>query len=272
MLSKSGILLVFSLVFLCLAIGQSQENIKDPPLVDDEAKKKFVLEKLSEGLRNEFRSKAMLKIDDLERFAGLAPGDLKKARVLSKGAIRDIAEEFNQSISGAVKRSIREIAGTTFSINGKEFTFDGEEAEKEFLTVRFNFFRTRGQWQVRRPGGGSGGSYRSSKLPFKIEDESSWRRSISSISDDQLKDYEQFAEKRANQQLSSAITANLSNLLLLSAEQKVQMHEFISKHAERDLDFSLFENAELYLDAKVLESTPDFLTDLQKQKWAQVIK
>lgn len=272
MSNKSLVFLILSLVFLASSLAWSQEVDEKPQQQDEEAKKKFVLEKLTEQLRFAFRSKALLKVDDLERFAGLEPGGLFKARVLAKGAIREISKSFDTRISGAIARSIREIAGTTFSINGKEFTFNGEDPEKPFLTIRFDFFRKNGQWNVRRPRGGSGGSFGATELPFRIEDDNSWRNGVSPIRDDQLTDYERFVEERANQQLSLAITALLSDSLQLSSSQKEQMREFVSKYAKRDFDYTILENASLYLDDRVLDATPGFLTDIQKHMWSQLIK
>lgn len=272
MYDNPRILLVFGLVFLCMAKCWSQEGDEELQQLDEAEKKKFVLNVVSEELRDAFRTQALLKIDDLERFLGLAEGELKKARVLSKGAVREIADEFFDKISGSVERSIQEVAGTTFSVNGSEYTFEGEEPEKEFLTVRFNFYRTRARWFVRRPRGGSGGSFGSNRLPFKIEDEASWRKSVGSITDEQLSDYSEFVDARANRLLCLAIAAELSHQLRLSAEQKIQMQEYVAQHALRDLEFSLHENVEHCINAQLLDSVPEFLSELQKQKWAEVIK
>ena len=271
MTNKSGVFLLFGLIFLTLQPAWSQEADEEVKQLDDEAKKKFVLETMIDELRLAFRTKALRKIDDLERFADLEPGALKKARILSKGAVRDITSEFGGLLFSPVQRSIEEVFGTTFTINGEDYTFEGEVAEAPFLNVQFNFSRSRGNWQVQRPRGSSAGSFGGNRLPFLIENDGNWRKSVEAISDDQLAAYEEFATKRANQQLSLALTASLAHRLRLDAEQKKQMREFLDSRVQHDSDFSMKENLALQLNKSNFESAPEFLTDAQAQRWDLLI-
>lgn len=270
MIHKSAVFLLFGLILLTLQSASSQQAKEDIKQLDDDAKIKFVFDTMKEELRFVFRTKALQKIDDLERFANLEPGALKKARVFSNKAVRQKFDEFHQQL-GRVERRLPENSGTTFTVNGKEYTFEGEAAEPSFLDIQFNVTRSRGQWQVKRPQGISLGSFSRGHLPFRIENDAEWKQSLEPISKNQVEAYENFSVERANQQLSLALTASLSQKLRLSHEQKAKMREFLDKHVQHDSDFSIQENLALQLDSSILESVPEFLTDVQKQRWSTLV-
>lgn len=236
-----------------------------------EALQRFAQEKVTQELGAIFRAKAELKIDDLERFEELKPGKLLKSKILAKKAVSEIQEHFSKQMASTVERNVARALGrmqnSTIEINGRRFTLEGEESPAPFLTVFLDVSRSRARWKFRRKGGSSSTTMGDDRLPFRIEAEPNWRKSIQVISDERLEKYEEFVEERGKKNVEAIVLSLLTTELNLSKTKRGQMEEFISGKLEYDSDLRLDENAKKSLGEEFFDEQPEFLSESQLRKW-----
>ncbi len=269
MTTKYGLFLVFVLGLMCSSVAFAQDFDDE----ETERLQQFVVEKTLEELQAVFRANAERKIDDLERFTGLESGKLLKSKILAKKAYGELYDQFSKQLVPAVERSVGRalgrISGSTLSINGQKFVLEGEETGVPFMHLFLDFSRLHARWLLRSRVGSSSTSMGDPRLPFRIENDASWRKSISSISDEQLQEYEKFVTERGKECVESAALSILVMELKLSSDQREEMRKFLVGKIPFDSNFPVIENTWKVLgDAEFFQVKPEFLSDSQKRKWS----
>lgn len=219
-----------------------------------------------------FLSKALLKVDDLERFLEVEPDYTKKARILCKGAAKKASSKIEETIVRSMKRFILQRGeGATFSINGKEYTFEGEEAEEPQMKISLDVLHERGRWTVRMPRRSSSGSIGRGNLPFLIEKEKGWKSCFTDVTDERWKEYELSVQQRGESHVKDAVLSTLAVELRLNQEQREKLDTWLDAKIKYKDGQGLVENVKRTVgQSDLFDSVPEFLSELQQKKWSSM--
>jgi hypothetical protein len=270
MIHKLSQILALLLILVTGAIVSAQED-------EDEAKAQKI-EFMQKTAYNEFKSifktLADLKIEGLERFAQLEVGELKKTRVLAKKAVSEIATRYGGVVIARVKqfyenpRLTPPTFGSTFSINGKPFTFEGEEDEGPFSILTIDTSRRMIRVRVADPRGRSSTmSFGGKELPFQVNEDPNWNKSLGDH-EETWKRYRENVQQRSLERMQKAILATLKIELRLSDDTSPQMLEYLKSVCDFESDNTMMTNLIRNMKSTIVfQETPTFLTKTQKAKW-----
>ncbi len=239
---------------------------------DDAEKIEFILAKAQGELQNMMKSKIDLRIDFIERFLKLEKKPLRKVRIFAKGFAKKWVGSFDEKFTQQVKGLLEDLDGSTFSVNGKQFTFEGEEPDEDsFMEINIKVYQS-GGWlsvMVQYPNNGSGGGVSTDSSDEGFEESANYRKSLSFISDEDLKKTQDAMKEQRREVLVDSFVVLLDERLNLKAGQVVDMENWVRKKlGDIQATSGMLETLQSKFSQNTFRGeTPEFLDEIQKESW-----
>lgn len=252
------------LVFATTANAQLVQDDEDDVFVQK------VIDVISDEVNSLFSARIELLIDEYDQSYDLDSKTKLKLKVLSKSIVRKHVNGYSErrSMDHVVKNFCNNMGlGTTFLVNGREVTLDGEEPESPPHAEISVSYANRRLWIGMKQTNRSTRSSLMSATEFQPEKNPRWKTTLlSQLTKDELAEFNKRRLKRLEEMTLREMMAIIRSELLLSPEQKEPVKAWVSKHLKVSQDKLFFANVARAFQ-RLPKELPDTFTPAQARIW-----
>lgn len=264
-------LVFFGLVFQFAEVNAQVADQKE----DRRPTKEQVQEMLTEGVRDSIERSLKLEDDRLlneqKKFFDLDQKTLDELQALADRQLKREMNEFRpERLQRVLESSLPNAGlGTTYSINGKEYTVDGYESEGIYLALSVQTVNRGVSIRIKRALGTDYQHLYRIRYPhpdFHLR----WAEVVEANSDKSYSDYTKMVEDRYRENVLDVMLAVVGDSLAISPEQQEPLRNWLAQHVKVDRQQKLFRNAIKGL-TEIEEVPDDLLTEDQRNAWQLMI-
>jgi hypothetical protein len=256
----------------CLVIAM----VNSSAFAQDDAKKELseadrlialVQKGIREGTDSVFRTENAIAMEEHQAFFELDDSSMKKIRVLSRNLIKKQMENLTDAACKEAARTMIQGVGlfSTFTVNEKDYTLDGEEDEVPALRLTISNNNQSFYIQGASANQTMSMQFFRVKEPTRLIANERYQRLLVGGNEKSIEEFEQFAAQRLRAGIQEFMHSISSMALGISEEQEEQFAEWLFGNVVVDVNQTVFRNAKTNL--LKIEDLPDFLSDTQKAAW-----
>ncbi len=232
---------------------------------------KLMVQAVEEAIKEVLLVEYLIVVDEQKSFFDLGDQEVRTLQLLAeKLSVKQMETQNNVRVEQAVNQVLKSFAsGSTFVVNGKEYTVEGEERIEPMVEVSValfdRFLRMNADVPSRR--------LRMSIFnqgEFLHETDADWKNCVEGAGKRTLRDYEDHVEQRFTDSVADMMLALVIDALAISPEQKSPIREWLINHVKLASGKTIYDNAKEGL-LEIKELPQDVLTQAQRESWRLLI-